>query len=112
MCAERGPVCLGDRASPPQVRPFTDRAWTVTRIPAVVESKSRFDRAEPAQSCSRDTAAAPDGLSPAISAMARGFDRSRAFFSWKQPDNDRKQCGDPSCYCRSRVPSALLVDHQ
>jgi hypothetical protein len=34
-------VCLGDRASPPHVRPSTDRALTVTRIPAVVESKSR-----------------------------------------------------------------------
>jgi hypothetical protein len=41
-----------------------------------------------------------------------GFDRSRAFFSWKQPDNDRKQCRDPGRYCRPRVPSALLVDHQ
>ena len=39
MCAERGPVCLGDRASPPHVRPSTDRALTVTRIPPVVESK-------------------------------------------------------------------------
>ena len=57
MCAERGPVCLGDRASPPQIRSSTDRAWTVTRVPAVVESKSRFDRAEPARSCSGDTAA-------------------------------------------------------
>ena len=58
MCAERGPVCLGDRAwPPPQIRSSTDRAWTVTRVPAVVESKSRFDRAEPARSCSGDTAA-------------------------------------------------------
>jgi hypothetical protein len=29
---------------------------TVTYIPAVVESKSRFDRAESSRSCSRDTA--------------------------------------------------------
>jgi hypothetical protein len=34
------------------------RASTVTRILAVVESKSRFDRAEPPRSCSHDTAAA------------------------------------------------------
>ena len=73
ICAERGPVCLGDRASPPQLRPFTDRALTVTRIPAVVESKSRSDRAEPSRSCPRDTAAAGP-LGRAISTMARGFD--------------------------------------
>jgi hypothetical protein len=36
-------VPLGDRASPPRVRPSVDRALTVTRIPDVVESKSRFD---------------------------------------------------------------------
>jgi hypothetical protein len=31
---------------------------TVTHTSAVVESKLRFDRAEPSRSCSRDTAAA------------------------------------------------------
>jgi hypothetical protein len=50
------------------------------------------------------------GFGPMLDlSVARGFDRSRAFFSWKQPDKDRKQ---GRRYCRSRVPSALLVDHQ
>jgi hypothetical protein len=53
-------VCLGDRASSPHARPSIDRRSTVTRIPAIVELKSRFDRAKQSWSCSRDTAACED----------------------------------------------------
>ena len=54
---KQGLVCLGDRAS--QLRTAVRRPrLTVTHTPAVVESKLRFDRAEPSRSCSADTAAA------------------------------------------------------
>jgi hypothetical protein len=54
---ERGPACLGDRASQPRAAIHRPRL-TVTHTPAGVESKSWFDGAEPSRSCSRDTAAA------------------------------------------------------
>ena len=53
-------MCLRERAS--QTPAVPDRALTVTHTPAVVESKSRFDRAEPSRSCSRDTVARRNSL--------------------------------------------------
>ena len=54
---ERGPVCLGDRASHPRAAVRRPRS-TLAHTPAGVEPKSRFDRAESSRSCLRDTAAA------------------------------------------------------
>jgi hypothetical protein len=67
-------VCLGDRASQPRVRPSAHRALTVTHTSAVVESKSRFDRAEPSRSCTRDTTAGRNSLihNPAVLASCFG----------------------------------------
>ena len=67
-------MCLGDRASQPRTAIHRPRL-IVTRIPAGVESKSQFDRAEPARSCSRDTAARRNSLihSPAGAQKSAGF---------------------------------------
>jgi hypothetical protein len=96
---ERGPACLGDRASQPRAAIHRPRL-TVTHTPAGVESKSWFDGAEPSRSCARDTAAArrlrrtypQPGGAGVLFRCPPGI-RIKLRPTWRHPMSNRKAAG-------------------